>query len=228
MNAPPTNPKLLIRQSDHRFYLGMGIFMTLLVFLGFWRTYFQPLLNGTYEGSLVLHIHAIVFLSWMAVYLLQSTLVIKRRTPIHKRVGRRSMYLGALMFVLGLAVSVLLVQRFLSEGRVNTVAAGVWAASEPYVDIIQFAILLSLGFTNKKNPSIHKRYMLLTTIAILPAATARMGYLIGPWSMELFFLLFTALILIHDWRIHGKIFKANIIGLLILLPRALLATLLKF
>jgi len=96
------------------------------------------------------------------------------------------------------------------------------------MDITQFAILLSLGFVNRKNPPIHKRYMLLTTIAILPAATARMEYLIGPWSMELLFLLFAVLILFHDRRIHGKIFRANIVGLLILLPRALLAMMHKF
>jgi len=111
MDLPQTNPKLLIRQSDHRFYLGMGVFMTMLVFLGFWPTYFQPLLNSTYEGTLVLHIHAIFFLAWMATYLLQSTLVIRRKTPVHKRWGLPGMYLGAVMFMLGLLVATLLVRR---------------------------------------------------------------------------------------------------------------------
>ena len=176
----------------------------------------------------ILKVHAIVFLSWMVVYLVQCILVVRRKTPFHKRVGSASMYLGGLMFVLGISVSVLLVRRFLEEGLVSGVGAGVWKAAEPFLDISQFAILISLGFLNRKTSAIHKRYMLLTTVSVLPAATARMGYLLGSWSMELMFLLFTILILFHDWKVHGKILRANVVGLLILLPRALLAVSFKF
>ena len=132
------------------------------------------------------------------------------------------------MFVLGIVVSILRVQQLMESGRFGTVAMVSWYSAEPFVDIVQFVVLLALGFVNKKKPEIHKRYMLLATVAIMPAATARMGYLIGPWSMEMMFLLFCGLILFHDWRTQGKIFKVNIFGLLFLLPRALLAISYKF
>lgn len=157
------------------------------------------------------------------LFLTQGVLVSSNNSKIHKKVGLFGMGLGVLMILLGVAVSILRVQRLVESGRIDSLFGGIWLGSEPFVDIIQFSILLYWGYSKRKDPVSHKRIMWLTVISILPAATARMGYLIGPWSMEILFFGFAGLILLHDWRNYGKIFRVNWIGLLILLPRALLA-----
>lgn len=201
----------------------MAILGIVVVILGFWPTYFRPLLDSSYSGGLVVKIHAVAFLAWMLAFLSQCLLVNTRRSKVHRKVGLYGVVLGALMVLLGVAVSVLLVLRLVASGDVESIASGIFAAAEPFVDITQFAILLSWAYTSRRNPANHKRLMLLATVSILPAATARMYYLIGPWSMELMFGLFAGLILFHDWKSHGRISQVNVIGLLILLPRALLA-----
>lgn len=222
------SPKLAIRRSDHRFYAGMAVFGIVLVVLGFWPSYFGPLIDSSYSGTVVVKVHAIAFLAWMALFLTQALLVGSGRSKLHRRLGMYGVGLGVLMVVLGLAVSVGLVQRFLAEGLTNSVGGGVAMASAPFVDIIQFAILLSWAYLSRKNPPDHRRLMMLATVSILPAATARMGYLLGPWSMEILFGLMAGLILFQDWRNHGRIARVNLIGLLILLPRALLEVSHKF
>ena len=222
------NPKLAIRRSDHRFYAGMAVFGIVLVILGFWPSYFGPLLDSSYSGTVVVKIHAIVFLAWMLVFLTQALLVGSGRSKVHKKLGLYGVGLGATMVVLGLAVSVGLVQRFLAEGAATSMLGGVWMASEPFLDIVQFAILLSWAYISRRNPADHRRLMMLATVSILPAATARMGYFLGPWSMEIMFFLMAGMILFQDWRNHGTIARVNIIGLLILLPRAFLAMSFKF
>jgi hypothetical protein len=206
----------------------MALFGILLVILGFWPSYFGPLLDSSYSGTWIVKIHAIVFLAWMLVFLTQTLLVGSGRSKLHKRLGVYGVGLGTAMIVLGLAVSFGLVQRFLVNGEATSVLGGLWMASEPFLDITQFAILLFWAYLKRGTPSDHRRLMLLATVAVLPAATGRMGYVLGPWSMELLFLLMGGLILIQDWRNHGSISKVNMIGLLILLPRAILATVLKF
>lgn len=220
--------KQVIRRSDHRFYAGMALLAILLVILGFWPTYFGPLLNATYSGNLLVRVHAIVFLAWLLVFLTQALLVGTGRSKLHKKLGLYGVGLGAMMVMLGLAVSVGLVQRFLAGGEAASVLGAVWMAAEPFLDIVQFAILLSWAFLSRRNPSDHRRLMLLATVSVLPAATARMGYLLGPWSMELMFFLMSFLILLQDWRNHGSMARVNLVGLLILLPRAVLAMSFKF
>jgi hypothetical protein len=132
------------------------------------------------------------------------------------------------VFVLGVVVSFVLMFQLFDAGIVTSWPEALWETSAPLVDITQFAILIVLGWMYRKKLDFHKRYMALATVAILPAATARMGYLLGPWSLEVMFAVLAALLLAYDFRVQSRIHVANIVGLLILLPRVLLNISYKF
>jgi len=205
------------------FYVVMAIFMTTLVLAGFWPTYFGVLLSGSeYDRHWIFHIHAVVFMGWMAALIGQTSLVARRRTKTHMKLGVGGFVWAVAVFVMGVVVSFVLMFQLFDDGAVTSWPSALWGASAPLVDITQFAILIALGWTHRKKLDFHKRYMALATVAILPAATARMGYLLGPWSLEVMFAVLAGLLIAYDFRVQSRIHIANLVGLLILLPRVLL------
>ena len=66
----PGNRTRTDRSRPRLFFVGMALFMTTVVFLGFWPTYFGPLLVGAgFDGHWILHVHAFIYMGWMAVLL---------------------------------------------------------------------------------------------------------------------------------------------------------------
>lgn len=218
-----------IGSQGRRFYPGLALGMTVLVFVGFWPFYFGVLVSGgVYERHWVYHVHAVVFLSWMATLIAQTILVARRKTRTHMAVGKNGFVLAAAVFAMGVVVTLVVVREWFAEGVVSTLSAATWAASAPLVDITQFGVLVALGWSYRRKPEFHKRYMVLATVAILPAATARMAYLLGPWSLEMLFAGLVAVLVIHDLRRDRRLHPANVVGILILLPRVFLNISYKF
>lgn len=208
------------------FFVGMALLMTVIVFLGFWPSYFGLLLSGQeFEGHWFLHFHAAIFLGWMATFITQTILAWNKQINNHMRLGRYGFALGVIVFLTGVIVTLLAGQRFVAEGFMT------WSQvpfSRPAIDIVQFAILLSIGFTYRNRPEMHKRFMFLATVALMPAATGRMGYLIGPWGTEILFLFMIGSLMAFDIYKKGNLHRASVIGFLVLLPRILLEIYSKF
>ena len=203
--------------------------MSALVIAGFWPTYLWPLLSGgELPSSALLHVHAAVFFGWMAILVRQTWLVARRRSREHIARGAWGFAWAGAVFLTGVAVSVYLMQRLLGTGDVSGLSGALWAASAPLLDITQFAILVALGWRSRKRRDRHKRYMALATIAIMPAATARMGYLLGPWSMEMIFASVVTALVAYDLKDTQRVHTTTVIGVLILLPRVLLNISYKF
>jgi hypothetical protein len=201
------------------FFVGMALFMTTVVFLGFWPTYFGPLLVGAgFDGHWILHVHAIIYMGWMAVLLAQTTLAARSQMETHMQVGRYGFALGLLV----LAMGVILTLRFYQRG----VAEGTWTWAEapfafwfPLVDMVEFSILLAAGFVYRRRPKVHKRMMYFATIALLHAATGvRMDYLLGPWTTEIMFVLLVGPMYIYDLYVERRVHPATLISTVIVLP----------
>jgi hypothetical protein len=211
------------------FYPALALLMTALVFVGFWPVYFGVLMGGGgYTRHWVFHLHAVVFLSWMAFLIAQTILVAQRKTKTHMAVGEKGFILAGAVFVMGAVVTAVVVREWFAEGVVTTWPGAAWEASAPVTDITQFAILIALGWRYRRRPEFHKRYMVFATIAILPAATARTAYLLGPWSLEILFAGLIGLLLVRDVGQNGRVHPASLWGILILLPRVFLNISYKF
>ena len=63
--APKIRPKV---------YLWAGVIATLLALVGFWPTYFGPLFAGRLNATRIVHVHAMVQVLWLALFLTQITL----------------------------------------------------------------------------------------------------------------------------------------------------------
>lgn len=90
-----------VRRMDNYFFSGMAILILITVFVGFERTYF---LAGGFRAplpNLLIHVHAVVFSSWIVLLIAQTSLVSAGRVDIHRRLGLAGFGLASLMVIIG-------------------------------------------------------------------------------------------------------------------------------
>lgn len=215
--------------TPHFYLVGLVVFMIAVVLAGFWPTYLEPVLRGDVSEAVsdirtfpwLIHLHGAVFMSWMALLLVQVTLVARNNTFTHMSVGLYGFVVGLLVLGVGLTLTFLVYQTFVSEGLTwMEVVTGFWF---PLVDMVEFSILLAIGYFYRRRPEVHKRMMLFATVALLHAATGvRMDYLLGAWTHEIIFTLEVGLIYGYDLLQERRIHPASLLGTLIVLPDVIL------
>ena len=204
------------RQGTRRFYVGMAIAVLITVFLGFSRTYFLKAYYGTPELSLLLHLHGLVFTSWVLLFLAQTTLVATGRTDLHRKLGVGGAVLAALLLIVGTITAIMRVK----GGRPSPIP-GVPLFSflaVPLFDMVVFAILIGVGLVQRHQPDTHKRLMTLATIALTSAPIARLSF-VRPGGPPAFFGLtdlFIVAMLVYDLATRRKVHPATIWGGLVI------------
>jgi hypothetical protein len=205
-----------IRQGTRRFYVGVAIAVLITVFLGFSRSYFLKAYYGTPELSLLLHIHGLVFTSWVLLFLIQTTLVAADRTNLHRKLGVGGAVLAALVLVVGTTTAILRVKG--GSAPIPGVPPLAFLAV-PFFDMVVFAILLGAGLLLRNRPDTHKRLMTLATISLMSAPIARLpiGVLqAGPPAFFGLTDLFIVAMLVYDFATRRKVHPATIWGGLVL------------
>ena len=83
------------------FYLASAGIFVILTFAGFSRSYYHKPLFGTPELTAIAHLHGIAFSLWVLFFLVQVLLVARRRTALHRRLGKAGAGLAAAVVLLG-------------------------------------------------------------------------------------------------------------------------------
>ena len=208
--------------SERPFYAGMAWLLVVVAVAGFMPRSLA-IINGTMPmPPLVVHLHAAVMTSWVALLAVQATLSLTGRMDLHRKWGLASLVVGPLVMIMLLAITI---------ARQNA-AAGTPAG--PIVNnilIVQIRsiVLFPIFFvwalrTRRTDPQTHKRAMLLATLMLLDAAIARMSWL--PYNhfpreylaIHLYLLLLLVPALVHDLIRLRRIHRAWVWGLALTLP----------
>jgi hypothetical protein len=200
------------RPGTRRFYVGVALVVLITVFLGFSRTYFLKAYYGSPELSLLVHVHGLVFTSWVLLFLAQTTLVATGRTDLHRKLGVGGAVLAALLLIVGTTTAIMRVK----SGRPSPIP-GVPPLSflaVPLFDMVVFAPLVSAGLWLRHRPDTHKRLMTLATIALTSAPIARLPGVVQAGPLAFFGLtdLFIVAMLIYDLATRRKVHPATIWG----------------
>ncbi|HEX8492547.1 MAG TPA: hypothetical protein VF658_06870 [Pyrinomonadaceae bacterium] len=209
----PAHAGIINKRRERLFYTGMAVAFILTVFVGFARTYYLRPYFGTPSLTPLLHLHGIVFTSWLVLLLTQTALVAANRTDVHRRLGAVGATLAVLMILIGTATAII-------RAKIVDVPPG---APSPLVfltiplgDMLVFSILVGAAFYFRRRGDIHKRLMLLATIAILPAATARLPFAfiqqIGPLAFFGLADLFIVACLLYDLIARRRFHRATVWG----------------
>lgn len=203
---------------ERLFFTGMGIAILLLVFAGFAPSWF---LRGTMDSGgrplspltpLILA-HGVAFTAWNLLFVVQAGLISARRPQLHRRLGGATVALAVLMVALGVAVAIGQVGRGTSPPGLDPLA---WLAV-PLIDMLTFSGLVWLGYTRRRDPQAHKRYMLCATLLMLQPSIGRLPTLaetpLGPEINVLVAWACSLALIAWDLASRGRIHSASAIGI---------------
>jgi hypothetical protein len=207
-----TSVAIINRSRERVFFIGMAIAFALVVFAGFSRTfYLRPYFDARPLIPLLV-MHGILFTSWLALLLIQTTLVATKRTRTHMRLGIAGGILASSMVIIGTVTALVRAKGPSPVPGVNPLSF----LTIPLGDMLIFSILVGSAFYFRRRVDIHKRLMLLATIAILPAAIARLPFAFvqqyGPLAFFGLTDLFIVPCLIYDLITRGRPHRATVLG----------------
>ncbi len=204
-------------RNRHADFVLLALAISATVFLGFWFTYFGPIVAGAYpKSSPLVHLHGLSFFAWYLLLPLQAALIRIRRVRLHRTLGYMSLALASVMFVSGLAVVSVRMREALSAAEPSF-----WLAAGPaiFATLMLFAVFYSAALLLRHNGAYHKRLIIVASTAGMGAAVFRiLGVLFGEvmWVLpasilmtNLFIVAGMSLDLLREGRIH----RAYLIGL---------------
>jgi hypothetical protein len=199
------------RPARRRFYVGISIFMTAIMVVGFWPSYFARLLRGDVARPLVVQLHGIVFVGWMVLLLTQVLLAASGRVRTHRRVGSFGIAYGWLVLAMGLLVGVAAPILHLKAGDWNEDRAAAFLLTT-LGDMVLWGVFFGAAVFYRPRPEIHKRLMLVATVGLLFAAVGRMRFVSSIPVMLLVWLSPLIVAMVYDWKTRGRVHPAYIIG----------------
>jgi hypothetical protein len=210
------------------FYVWMAAVCALIAFVGFAPTYWLQLAPGTFVGSPLLHLHAVLFSAWPLFFLLQTVFAARGRIHRHRAWGLLGVSLATAMVFVGFAAANNVLATRLAAGFGDR-ARAFHIVSTSIITL--FGVFVFAAIASVARPEIHKRLMLLATISMLPPAIARLFFAVnvgisaglrpglGPprtvESVMISALIADALILagvIYDVRTRGRPHLVYVIG----------------
>lgn len=152
-------------------YFAIVLMIAAIVAWGFWKTYYSRPFTRV-DLPTIVHVHAAVFSLWALVLVAQAAVVVAGNVRLHQRLGTIGMLYGALVFAVGLLVSVgAPVVRV--RAAFYPLEVGGIVALYNLTDMLLFGVFLALAFAYRHRPELHKRWIVAATAALCGAALGR-------------------------------------------------------
>lgn len=166
-----TKARSMTRPRSIHLYSALALCCALIVFLGFAPTFYLNAVLAHRRLDLMRTAHGTVFSLWLVMLVAQTSLVARGRVDLHRRLGVAGGLLASLMVVLGVAMAIHGARYGLETPDLPPVPVFLVV---PLFDMLVFASLIGAALWYRRRPDLHKRLMIMATIALLPAAFARM------------------------------------------------------
>ena len=165
---------------DERFFLRGAIVMAAVIIAGF--SLQLTMGRSTFASPLRVHAHAIVFMGWVAIYLLQNIFVATDRMALHRRLGWIAAVWMVPMVVLGCVVTVAMVRL----GHVPFFFRPLQFLIFDPVAVFTFAGLTIAAILLRRRTEWHRRLHFCGMTILLAPAFGRLLPLplLQPWAWE--------------------------------------------
>jgi hypothetical protein len=192
---------------DDGFFLGGAIAMTLVIVAGF--SVQLAMGRSSFAAPPLVHAHAVVFMGWVFIYLLQNTFVATDRMALHRRLGWVAAAWMIPMLVLGCAVTFEMVRR----GHVPFFFRPLQFLIFDPVSLFTFAGLTVAAILLRRQTDWHRRLHFCAMAMLLGPGFGRLlpMPMIAPWAWEATFaasLIFPAAGMAADLRRNGRVHPA--------------------
>lgn len=198
--------------SDHRFAATMAIVMALTVVAGFSTQYLVG--RSTFAAPLRVHVHAVVFMGWVAIFVAQSWLATRGPLALHRRLGWVAV--GWMIVMVGAAMAVMIA--VIRNGTAPFFFQPQQFLIANPLALLGFVGLICAAVTMRKRTDWHARLHICGMTMIMGPAFGRLlpMPLLMPYSFEAAGVaasLFPIAGMIRDKRQLGRVHPAWWIGL---------------
>lgn len=192
---------------DEGFFLGGAIAMALVIIAGF--SLQLAMGRSSFSSPPLVHAHAIVFMGWVAIYLLQNTFAATGRMVLHRRLGWIAAVWVVPMLVLGFAVTLAIVRR----GQVPFFFRPLQFLVFDPVSLLTFAGLTAAAILMRGQTDWHRRLHFCAMSMLLGPGFGRLlpMPLLAPWAWEATVaacLVFPLVGMVSDKRRGGQVHPA--------------------
>ncbi|MEO6225756.1 MAG: hypothetical protein ABIO80_07905, partial [Sphingomicrobium sp.] len=156
------------------FYAGFGLFALAVAVTGFSTTYIAPMARRTFSAPWFVHVHGAACVSWIGLVIVQSMLVRRRRTPLHRRLGQAAIPVALILWSAGIATQLWATKRDLPT--LGPVAASSLLGTISGLSL--YLLLVIAAIVWRRRPDWHKRLIVLATIQVLWPAFFRLRHLL--------------------------------------------------
>ena len=203
----PAVKRLPKARYDHVFFPAVSWLMLITVFIGFAPTYYLAGMVRAPLPSTIIHVHAVVFSSWILLLIVQTSLVAGRRVDLHRKLGLLGFLLALLMIIVGILAAVDMLVRGGPVGRDPK-----WFFAITIANVLAFALLIPFAYRSRRDPAAHKRIIIVATAALLTAAISRWPFAMvhrQTLTAMLFSYAFVVLLVAYDAFTLHKIHRAT-------------------
>lgn len=194
-------------QAERRFFLIMALAMALVTVSGFVVN--LAIGRSSFAVPAAYHVHGVVFMGWVALYLAQAVTIASGKRELHIRLGKLAYLYVPLMVAMGIVIMVTVARRNggpfffgVNEFLVSNVAL-----------LLCFAGLALWSMRSRRHTGWHRRLMLCAMAILTGPGLGRLlpMPLFMEWAWTIGFLttlIFPAFAMVADKRRHGAVHPA--------------------
>ena len=157
--------KLTIRKFNFQQSTYFFIGLLALAILGFWPSYFARFFDGSADFNAYFHFHAVTALLWILMLITQPILIRKKKTSLHRFLGKFSYLLIPMIFI-----SVILLAHHRITGEESDLGLSLWI---PFKDLFVLGIAFFIAIRYRRSMQIHARGMIAAGIVLIEPALVR-------------------------------------------------------
>jgi hypothetical protein len=166
LSATVADPQT-VEQRERTFFLAMALFIAALTVTGFsWNIVAG---RSSFDAPWWVHIHAVSFMGWLILYVLQNALVFGGRTTLHRRLGRFGAGLAAWVVLVGFTTVALTI----ATGRGSPAFSPEQFLAVDWTLITIFGALVAAAIFNVRRTDWHRRLMLSAMFVLSGPGIAR-------------------------------------------------------
>lgn len=196
-----------VEQAERRFFLIMALAMSAITVAGFVVNLAMG--RSSFAVPAAYHVHAVVFMGWIALYLVQAATIASGRRELHIRLGKIAYLWIPLMVAMGIVIMVTVARR--------TGGPFFFAVNEFLISNV--ALLLCFGglamwaLRRQRHNGWHRRLMLCAMAILTGPGLGRLlpMPLFMEWAWTIGFLstlIFPAIAIAADMRRRGRVHPA--------------------
>ena len=199
-----------------RFFVTLAALLFVIAFVGFAPTFYLKIFFDTPELPWYVHLHGAVLTAWFTLFLVKAVLITTKRTATHRRVG----VLAGVVAVLLILMTIYMILGADAAGKARGITRKVpieMLVLGDFFSLVAFAILMTVGLSFRHKPALHKRAMLLASIALVTPAVPRFAQLpvfvdVGPALVPAVIVSLMLAIWVHDVSTDRRLHATTVWG----------------